>query len=95
MASCWERFNAPNRHEADQLLEMMVRKHAEIDTKLAEWLETDVPEGLTVIGFPAEHPVGCERSTAWSVLTVKSIAAHELRRSFAMKPPCAASPPRC
>jgi putative transposase len=48
-------FNAPNRHEADRLLDMMVRKYAEIDTKLAEWLEKNVPEGLTVFDFPAEH----------------------------------------
>jgi putative transposase len=48
-------FNAPNRTEAERLLEMMVRKYDEIDTKLAAWLETNVPEGLTVFDFPIEH----------------------------------------
>jgi putative transposase len=48
-------FNAPNRAEAERLLEMMVRKYADVDTKLAAWLETSVPEGLTVFDFPIEH----------------------------------------
>ena len=48
-------FNAPNRGEADRLLEMMVRKYADIDAKLAAWLENNVPEGLAVFDFPAEH----------------------------------------
>jgi len=48
-------FNAPNRAEADRLLDMMVRKYAEIDAKLAAWLENNVPEGLTVFDFPVEH----------------------------------------
>jgi transposase-like protein len=48
-------FNAPNRVEADRLLDMMVRKYAALDAKLADWLENNVPEGLTVFDFPAEH----------------------------------------
>lgn len=48
-------FNAPNRVEADRLLDQMVRKYAEIDSKLATWLEENIPEGLTVFDFPAEH----------------------------------------
>ena len=48
-------FNAPNRAEADRLLEMMARKYADIDAKLAAWLEDNVPEGLTVFDFPIEH----------------------------------------
>jgi transposase-like protein len=48
-------FNAPNRAEADRLLEMIVHKYADIDTKLATWLEGNVPEGLTVFDFPIAH----------------------------------------
>jgi transposase-like protein len=37
------------------MLEMMARKYAEIDVKLANWLEHNFPESLTVFDFPAEH----------------------------------------
>lgn len=48
-------FNAPNRAEADRLLGQMVSKYAPVSKKLADWAEANVPEGLTVFGFPAEH----------------------------------------
>jgi putative transposase len=48
-------FNAPNRAEADRLLELMVSKYAPVAKKLAAWLEANVPEGLTVFDFPADH----------------------------------------
>jgi transposase-like protein len=48
-------FNALNRSEADRLLERMVQKYAPQAPKLATWLEENVPEGLTVFDFPAEH----------------------------------------
>jgi transposase-like protein len=48
-------FNAPSRGEADRLLGLMVSKYAPASKKLASWLEQNVPEGLTVFGFPAGH----------------------------------------
>jgi putative transposase len=48
-------FHAPNRAEADRLLERMVRKYAGAAPKLAAWLESSVLEGLTVLDFPLEH----------------------------------------
>lgn len=48
-------FNAPNRAEADRLLGLMVAKYEPVAKKLAAWLEGNVPEGLTVFDFPAEH----------------------------------------
>jgi len=48
-------FNAPNRAEAERLLSLMVSKYAPSAKKLAAWLEANVPEGLTVFDFPAEH----------------------------------------
>jgi putative transposase len=48
-------FNAPNRAEADRLLDLMVAKYEPVAKKLAAWLEANVPEGLTVFDFPAEH----------------------------------------
>jgi putative transposase len=48
-------FNAPNRAEAQRLLALMVTKYAPVSKKLAAWLETSIPEGLTVFDFPVEH----------------------------------------
>jgi putative transposase len=48
-------FNAPSRSEAERLLGLMVSKHAPSAKKLAAWLEHNVPEGLTIFDFPAEH----------------------------------------
>jgi len=48
-------FNAPDRAEAERLLDKMVAKYAPASKKLAAWLEANVPEGLTVFDFPAEH----------------------------------------
>ena len=48
-------FNAPSRAEAERLLALMVKKYAPNSKKLAAWLETSVPEGLTVFDFPVEH----------------------------------------
>lgn len=48
-------FNASNRAEAERLLALMVTKYAPVSKKLAAWLETNIPEGLTVFDFPVEH----------------------------------------
>jgi transposase-like protein len=48
-------FHAPNRTEADRLLELMVDKYFEPAPKLSTWLESNIPEGLTVFAFPSNH----------------------------------------
>ena len=48
-------FNAPNRHEAEALLRKTVEKYARSAAKLANWLEDNLPEGLTVFAFPESH----------------------------------------
>lgn len=48
-------FNAPNRQEADTLLAKTVQLYAKRYPKLADWLEANVPEGLTVFDFPEAH----------------------------------------
>ena len=48
-------FNAPDRSEAERQLQLLVRKYAKSAPKLVAWLETDLPEGLTVFGLPAAH----------------------------------------
>lgn len=46
-------FAAPDRREADRLLGAMIEKYRPTAPRLAAWLETDVPEGLTVLALPA------------------------------------------
>jgi len=48
-------FNAPSRHEADRLLVLTVQKYQPIVSRPSEWLEENIPEGLTVFAFPASH----------------------------------------
>ena len=48
-------FNAPNRSAADAYLAQVVQKYSETASKLADWIEKNVPEGLTVFSFPTSH----------------------------------------
>ena len=46
-------FNAPNRAEADRLLKMAITTYEKTAPKLSEWMEGNLPEGLTVFKFKA------------------------------------------
>jgi len=48
-------FNAGDRHEAERLLELAVAKYADIAPRLAQWMEENIPEGLTVFDLPPAH----------------------------------------
>ncbi|UCF26967.1 MAG: IS256 family transposase, partial [Chloroflexota bacterium] len=48
-------FNAPDRDQAEALLSKMIEKYAQKASKLADWLEGNIPEGLTVFSFPEDH----------------------------------------
>jgi transposase-like protein len=48
-------FNAPDRFAAEGYLAKIVQKYAKTAAHLAEWLEENIPEGLTVLAFPASH----------------------------------------
>jgi transposase-like protein len=48
-------FNAPDRQEADSLLKRTVEKYHQSAPKLADWMEANLPEGLTVFAFPEGH----------------------------------------
>ncbi len=48
-------FTAPSRADADALLARTVQKYAKTASKLAPWMETALPQGLTVFAFPAAH----------------------------------------
>jgi transposase-like protein len=48
-------FNAPDRSTAETYLANTVQNYQHKASRLAEWLEKNIPEGLTVFDFPAEH----------------------------------------
>jgi transposase-like protein len=48
-------FNAPDRAEADRLLKIAVGKYREEMPRLADWMEENVAEGLTVFSLPEHH----------------------------------------
>ena len=48
-------FNAPDRYTAEAYLERTIHKYAKTASTLANWLEKNIPEGLTVFSFPASH----------------------------------------
>jgi len=45
-------MQAPNRGEADRLLREAIERYQEDAPRLASWMETAIPEGLTVLDFP-------------------------------------------
>ena len=48
-------FNAPDRPTAEAYLKQTVQKYAQSASRLADWMETNLPEGLTVFAFPEAH----------------------------------------
>ncbi len=48
-------LNAPNKLEAERLLKMAATHWSKAAPKLSEWMESNVPESLTVFNFPENH----------------------------------------
>ncbi|MCH7227724.1 IS256 family transposase, partial [Haloferula sp. A504] len=48
-------FNCPDRARAEERLAELVEKHRKTASKLADWMETNIPEGLTVFQAPEPH----------------------------------------
>jgi putative transposase len=48
-------FTAPDRPRAEEYLKIAVGKYQKTASKLANWMESNIPEGLTVFSFPAAH----------------------------------------
>jgi putative transposase len=48
-------FNAPDRPTAEAYLARTVQKYQKTAFRLAEWLATNIPEGLAVFAFPVAH----------------------------------------
>jgi putative transposase len=49
-------INEAMRPERQQYLGRIVQKYAKSASRLADWLEKNIPEGLAVFAFPATHP---------------------------------------
>ena len=45
-------FNAPSPEEAQRLLDAAVEKYSKSQSKLAAWMEENIPEGLAVLALP-------------------------------------------
>ena len=48
-------FNAPDRVTAEAWLARTVQKYAETASQLADWMENNIPEGLSMFNFPQSH----------------------------------------
>ena len=48
-------FNCGDRTEANRLLSLAVAHYSKTAPKLSEWMETNIPEGLTIFDFPEPH----------------------------------------
>ncbi len=48
-------FNSPDREQAEILLTRAVKKYERSAPRLADWMEVNIPEGLTVLSFPVSH----------------------------------------
>ena len=48
-------FNAPNREKANRLLKLAVIKYEKTAPQLSQWMETSIPDGLTIFSFKPEH----------------------------------------
>ena len=48
-------FNAPDRREAERQLGLAIAKHRVQTPQLADWMEENVPQGLSVFDLPPAH----------------------------------------
>jgi transposase-like protein len=48
-------FNATEREAADSRLALVLKKYAKSAPKLSQWIEENIPEGLTVLQLPPSH----------------------------------------
>jgi putative transposase len=61
-------FNADDRLHAEQRLEAFIKTYAGTQPKLAEWAESNLPEGFTVFKIPVEHRKRMRTSNACETL---------------------------
>ena len=85
-------FNAPHRSAADTYLTQVVQKYAKTASKLADWIEKNIPDGLTVFVFPASHQRRLRTTNGLERLNREICAAPTWWASFRMRLPACASP---
>lgn len=61
-------FNSPDLARAELRLEEIVAKHREKAPKLADWMEANIPEGLTVFSVPEHRRVRLRTSNSAETL---------------------------
>ena len=61
-------FDAPDQSEAKRLIERFIDTYKDQAPKLAEWAETALPEGLTVLTLPQHHRRRLRTSNAIEVV---------------------------
>jgi hypothetical protein len=52
-ADIWKIFNTPGRVSVETFQEKAITKQERSPSKIALYLETNIPEGLTILAFPA------------------------------------------
>lgn len=48
-------FDAENKEEADRILKLAVAKYEKEMPQLAQWMQENISEGLTIFNFPSSH----------------------------------------
>lgn len=48
-------FSAADRQMAEETLKKVIGKYQKSASKLADWMERNIPEGLTIFSFPTSH----------------------------------------
>jgi putative transposase len=48
-------FNTPNREEANRLLKLAIAKYEKSASQLSQWMESSIPEGLSIFNLRPEH----------------------------------------
>jgi transposase-like protein len=61
-------FNADDRPHAEARLESFIKSYSQTQPKLAQWAETNLPEGFTVFSFPEAHRKKIRTSNACETL---------------------------
>lgn len=61
-------FNADDRSHAESRLESFIKTYSVTQSKLAEWAEDNIPEGLTVFSLPDAHHKRTRTSNACETL---------------------------
>ena len=89
-------LTAPSRSEAERLRDLTVTKYSASCSRLAQWMQSALPEGFTVFILP-KNQRRLLRTTNMLERVNKKIKRRTrvARRYFQTKHPCSAWSPRC